>query len=233
MGIGRKEDISGRSFGKLTVIEPAGKDVRRQRLWKCSCECGSVHIVRTSRLSSGQVKSCGCLRHPDAATSYNVSAEEKYHGHSRSRFGRDASPTYSSWCSMLARCENPSNKSYGMYGARGVSVCEEWKDFRNFLRDMGERPDGTTLDRIDSHGNYVPGNCRWATATEQSRNRDYVRTIEYNGHTKLFIDWCRELGLNYSSTYQRIYCRGWSVEKAFDRQYRSESPTGRASKPSA
>lgn len=160
--IGRPETVQpGDVFGRLTVKKrvPGG---RRPR-YLCVCKCGQRKEIDGQSLRRGQTRSCGCL-HRDA------SRTRRTHGESRARDGRPT-PTYKSWQGMRQRCENPKSEKYRLYGARGISVCERWRRFENFLADMGERPEGTTLDRIDPDGNYTPTNCRWADATTQSRNR--------------------------------------------------------------
>src|SRR5262245_9769273 len=140
-------------FDRLTVVSFAGVENRRA-MWDCACECGGNCVVCGRDLVAGGTRSCGCLR----AT----------HGHSR-RSG--FSPTYRSWDNMLSRCLNPNSTYYYDYGGRGITVCKRWLNFENFLADMGERPKGMTLDRINGDGNYRPSNCRWATPKEQAANR--------------------------------------------------------------
>ena len=151
---GERSEIGGKRFGRLVAMTTVeGRDPTR-KMWLCKCDCGATATVRGSDLRAGDVKSCGCLA--------------RKHGH----VGPDVpSPTYHSWQAMRQRCTNPNTVAWKYYGARGIRVCERWQTFVNFLADMGERPAGKTLDRIDCDGNYEPGNCRWATQAEQIRNR--------------------------------------------------------------
>ena len=120
------------------------------------------------------------------------------------------SPSYNTWRGMKLRCEDPANKSFKYYGARGITYCERWKVFENFIEDMGLRPEGKTLDRIDPDGNYEPSNCRWLTPTEQIRTRR--NSLTYNG--KPLIEACEERGLKYNTVARRIKRLGWSTERA-------------------
>ena len=136
-----------------------------------SVKCGAVLDVDGATLRRGQ-KSCGCLARELAAESMRITMTK--HGHSRSAQGGSDSPTYQTWNAMRNRCCNPNWHAFKDYGGRGISVCERWRGehgFENFLADMGERPDGKTLDRKNVNGNYEKDNCKWSTATEQRNNR--------------------------------------------------------------
>jgi hypothetical protein len=127
--------------------------------------------------------------------------------------GKSRTPEYISWASMMERCEDPRFHAWGNYGGRGIVVCDRWRDFLNFLSDIGPRPTGTTLDRIDSNGNYEPGNCRWATDTEQSNNRRTNRRIECAGRTQTLTEWSREAGLSPDTLRGRLNS-GWPIDRA-------------------
>ena len=133
------------------------------------------------------------------------------HGHS-AKSGK--SDTYRCWRSMMQRCYRVKEKSFPRYGGRGITVCDRWHDFANFLADMGERPNGKELDRIDNSNGYGPENCRWATRTQQVRNRDITRIIECNGIKRPLAEWCDILGMNYKMLQRRLNI-GWLPEKAF------------------
>ena len=150
-------DLINTRFGKLVAVEKT--KIGRQVAYRCKCDCGQETTVRSQSLRRGETTSCGCVR------AEKMRSEKTTHGLYRTG-------TYNSWRSMLARCKDSSHKQFKDYGGRGITVCQAWQDsFEAFLAAMGERPSGTTLDRIETDGNYEPGNCRWATRTEQNRNK--------------------------------------------------------------
>lgn len=126
----------------------------------------------------------------------------------------DHAKTYRVWKDMRQRCLNPKNASYADYGGRGIGICARWDDFAAFLGDMGDRPDGMSLDRLDVNGGYEPSNCRWATDVEQAGNRRSSRLIEWRGECKPLQQWCREFGIEHSKVRYRLKA-GWPLDLAF------------------
>jgi hypothetical protein len=161
----KKMDLTGERFGRLVVVREAPKKTRIR--WECECDCGGKVVVQATNLRSGHSQSCGCITRE--LQSKRATERNTIHGHNTLVW---KSPTWQSWHAMICRCEVKTHRSYPDYGGRGITICSEWRaSFVSFLRDMGERPDGMSIDRIDVDGNYEPGNCRWATGTEQQHNR--------------------------------------------------------------
>ena len=163
-----KHDLRDQRFGRLIVVAEAPPTPSGDQLvtnWFCVCDCGGSKAVRAASLVGGRTQSCGCIHKEQLI-------RRKYkHGHS---LQGHTTRTYRSWYGMLSRCTNPNHKDWQYYGGRSIVVCARWKDFRNFLADMGERPEGKTLDRYPNNdGNYEPSNCRWATPAEQEQNKRF------------------------------------------------------------
>ena len=158
-------DLSGQKIGRLTVLKRVENKSGRVR-WLCKCDCGNVTQATANQLITGKKVSCGCFKKE------KLKYEKKTHGLSSSK-------TYYSWCNMIRRCNQKNHRAFIHYGGRGISVCERWMTFENFLSDMGEKPDGLTLERKNVNGNYEPSNCRWATPSQQAANTR--RTIVWNG----------------------------------------------------
>lgn len=200
VGMIRHRDLAGQKFGRWTVVERAGRNKHRMALWRVRCECGAEAQIHTSALTAGNSRSCGCL-HRDVITDH----------------GKSDTPAYTVWSNMLSRCEDHNEPSFARYGARGITVCDRWHDFEAFLDDMGQPPEGKTLERIDNAGPYAPENCRWATRMEQARNRRTSLMIEFLGQTKSLAEWCEVLCLDYQATWKKLRRRGMSVDAVFRR----------------
>ena len=156
----RLVDLTGQTFGQLTVTGRAESRTNGEARWHCACSCGGTATSTSSNLRRGRTTSCGC-------------AVARFNRQVRTTHGGRRTPEYGIWCSMVKRCENPNHPRYADYGGRGIGIHPEWRaDFAAFLRDVGRRPSPElSLDRIDNDGNYEPGNVRWATAKEQAANR--------------------------------------------------------------
>jgi hypothetical protein len=219
---GHPESLVGQPpFGKLTVIADAPPKPGT-RGWRsvCRCECGNVTVIPNSALKSGNSKSCGC----DRIEKFMLQITK--HGHT-SRAG-GCSRTYQSWKDMKNRCLNPNATNYKNYGGRGIKVCDRWMDFKNFLADMGPCPPGLEIDRWPDNtaGNYSCGHCdecqrngwafngRWATESQQQRNKRNNRDVTVRGVKGCLKEVCQKFGVSYEMVKHRLR-QGWSVEAAF------------------
>lgn len=193
----------GARFGRLAVVHRTEEGKRSK--WWVRCDCGEEKEVWGSALLSGGVRSCGCLRREGRA------ANNLTHGESGTKL-------YGVWSSIWQRCTNPKDPGFHNYGGRGVGVDERWRDFSAFKADVGPRPsDRHSLDRVDNDKDYGPGNVRWATRSEQSRNtrRNIVRT--WGGRTQCLKDWAAEYGISYYTLIDRIFVQGLDIGQALSK----------------
>lgn len=190
--------LVGERFGSLTVVRPHGG-----RFWHAVCDCGRHKVTRADALTNGRARSCGCSRN-------------KSGGHAVRR-----TPEYVTWAAIIERCTNEKSKDWHKYGGRGIGVCADWRnDFNVFFRDMGFRPPGLSIERIDNDKGYELGNCKWGTPLEQSRNRRSLRPITINGETLLLSDWAHRIGISVSAFQSRI-ARGWPLDQLLSKPDRS------------
>lgn len=198
-------DLTGKKFGRLTVLKQEGKYKNGAKLWLCICECGKEKHIAGTHLTNKKIRSCGCLLQETTIKRNKV--EKRKHGKRNTRI-------YHTWRSMKDRCLNKNNDAYPRYGGRGIKICEEWLEFIPFYEwamANGYRDD-LTLDRKDNDGDYEPSNCRWVTMKLQANNRRSNKKITYNNETKTIAEWADYLDLPYSRIEHR-YSIGMPVEK--------------------
>lgn len=189
-------DLTGNRYGRFTVVSRAANNKKGETMWNCICDCGNTRTVFAYHLKSGHSKSCGCIT--------------KKHGMFGTRL-------YKIWDGMKYRCHNSNSTAYKNYGARGIIVCEEWRNnfqtFYDWSISHGYSAD-LTLDRLDVNGNYEPSNCRWATDIQQHNNTRKNHYVTYNGETHTIAEWSRITGINPSTLNSRITTKGWTIERA-------------------
>lgn len=215
---GNRKDLTGKVIGMLTVIAPA-ETKGKLLYWACRCECGTLKKIRGDILRNGHCRSCGCRQHQGRPTTPRL-------------VDRRQRPEYVVWSQMKVRCLKPNCLSYKNYGGRGITICERWLGaggFSNFLEDMGSRPTARhTIERKNNSKGYSPENCKWATRTEQARNKRNVEIISFNGLSLSLPGWAERLNLPLETLRSRLHHCGWSIEKALStpRQSRSVAAMG-------
>lgn len=194
-------------FGRLIVLSledpPVYSNGRRKLRWICRCDCGTQKVVGHGALRRGQTQSCGCLR--------KEIAKQQMTTHGQGRAG-NRSATWYSWIGMNSRCHNPNSTGFKNYGGRGITVCERWRKFENFIADMGERPKGTTLDRINNNGDYEPKNCRWTSMCLQRRNKRNVQLAFLDGSELTRPEVAKILGVTTTTIHRRLQ-KGFSLQE--------------------
>lgn len=197
-------DRAGQRFGRLTVIEEAGRDKHRNVIWKCRCDCGNESYVTTADLK--KTKSCGC---------WNIDAIiQRNTRHGASKRG-SITKLYKVWAAVKQRCTNPKNKAYKNYGGRGIKLCDEWLEYEPFEEWAFENgyAEGLQLDRIDNNGSYSPDNCRFVSTLENSHNKRNNVWITIDGKTALAVDWAKEVGVDVEVIRKRLR-KGWTPKEA-------------------
>lgn len=205
-------DLTGKKFGMLTVearVENDGKYTQ----WRCLCDCGNEKIIRGYNLTYNNMKSCGCQVRPSHFV-HGFSHRERLYG---------------IWKGMHQRCSDPNWRGAKYYIEKGISVCEEWRDytvFREWALSHGYA-DGLSIDRIDNDGGYRPENCRWVDARMQANNQSRNKRVAFNGSTKTLSEWATEINIPYDTLKRRLL-KGWSVERAFTTPVRDHKPYSRS-----
>ena len=184
-------DLTGQRFGQLRITSQAGSSKEGRVMWNCLCDCGKQPIVRGDSLRNGDTKSCGCLRRGRLIETHTI-------------HGKCDTPAYISWRGMRKRCNDSNNPSYRSHGDRGITICKRWMKFENFYADMGDRPEGMSIERKDNNKGYSPDNCKWATPREQARNRRDNRMVTHNRRTQCLSAWAEELETNYHTLRHRL-----------------------------
>jgi hypothetical protein len=200
----RIKDLTGQRFNKLTAVSDSGiRSSNRSIKWNCVCDCGNFVQVESGVLLGRRQQSCGCIM--------KGVARHMKHGHSQKN---RQSATYRTWANMKQRCTNPLNHKYKNYGLRGIEICPEWLDcFETFAEEMGEKPEGMTLERRDVNKGYSKSNCYWADAKAQANNKTNNRLITHEGKTMTTSEWADHLGIKFSTLRMRLH-RNWPTERA-------------------
>lgn len=205
------DNLTGQRFGKLLVGEELPRYVTprgmKHRQFACLCDCGKSTSVLAASLRAGRSRSCGCGISAAGRLRYTHGASRGF-SHGAKRQGE-----YNSWAQMRSRCNDPGANMFEHYGGRGIRVCARWESFEAFMLDMGPRPVGHSLDRIDVHGDYEPTNCRWADASTQANNTSRTVRITLDGVTQSLKQWTEARGLSYKMVSGRLK-RGWTPERA-------------------
>lgn len=194
-------DLTSVKFHRLTVIKRSASK-GKGAFWECLCDCGKTITVFGQSLRTGNTRSCGCLQKD--ISKITASKINKSHGKTRTKI-------YRAWTDMHSRCKNKNVKNYHNYGGRGITVCDEWGSFETFLKDMGDAPDGCSIDRIDTNQGYSKNNCRWADRITQQNNTTTNRFLTFMGKTMTIANWARQTGINEDAISGRLNI-GWSVE---------------------
>lgn len=184
------KDLTGQKFGYLIPLYIDKSQKHKRTCWVCKCDCGNITTVPTCYLTSGHTKSCGCFK---------FASRNKKHGMRHTRI-------YNIWCGMKKRCYDKNEPCYCLYGAKGITVCDQWLndflEFYNWSIQNGYN-DELSIDRIDNSKGYSPNNCRWVTIAQQQRNKSNNVYLEYKGERKIIVQWCEELGIDKKLVYGR------------------------------
>lgn len=196
--------LEGKKFARLLVLKRVETDKKKDSFWLCLCDCGNKTIVRGYHLTSGSIRSCGCIKKEI------IRSRESTHLLTNTKL-------YRIWAGIKQRCFNSNHKNYDRYKGRGITMCDAWKNdfmaFYNWAINNGYK-EGLTIERINNDGNYEPLNCRWATRQEQANNTSSNHYIIFNGEKHTISEWSKKMGIKYKILEYRIR-KGLSLEKCF------------------
>lgn len=199
----KARNITGQRFGKVVALGVIKRrDGKGELIWLVQCDCGNKKEISGVLLRNGSSQSCGCLAREQAA--------KRLFTHKMT-----GTRTHGIWGGMLDRCYNAKSRAYKWYGAKGIKVCQRWHKFENFLADMGEKPTGLSIDRIDPKKGYNPGNCRWADTIMQGNNRTNNKWLSFDGEKHTMAEWARIKKVNYRTLMARIN-KGWPLKRALE-----------------
>ena len=209
--MGNYIDITGKKFNRLTAIKKIENPFSKKARWLCKCDCGNFTEVLGDNLRNGNVKSCGCL----------ISDNNR----KRATHRKSNSRLYNIWRNMKARCNCKTNLRYKDYGARGISIYNEWKTFENFCKwaILNGYKDNLTIDRIDVNGNYEPSNCRWVSLSKQAYNKRDSLIITINGEQKCLAEICKEYNVKYTTIYRRITIGKMNIQEALAKSIKNNN----------
>lgn len=204
------EDLTGRRFGRLVVLNREKNNIHGKTMWRCKCDCGTIKTICRNELVRGDTKSCGCYNN-DKRIERNKETK-RIHGLYRTRI-------HTVWKDMIYRCEKTYIRNYSDYGGRGIKVCKEWHDLNAFAKwayengydDTAERGK-CTIERRDVNGNYEPSNCYFTNMFEQNSNRRITVKVKYNGDDIPLMKLCKDININYTKAYNRIR-KGDTIEE--------------------
>ena len=210
ISVNQKNIKAGDVFERLTAVRFFEWKRKNGDRWVFLCVCGVEKVINVRSVMTGDTRSCGCLR--------DEKIRNVYLSHGMSRTSE-----HNIWLGITQRCCNPLNKLWEWYGGRGISMCERWRKFENFYADMGPRPVGMSVERVDNEKGYSPENCKWASRHDQTRNKRNNIIVQYEEQSMCLKDFAVKIGIKYHILYYRMAIKGWTLEKAITKKIRKST----------